>query len=844
MFGRGTIRIKSGGYGNKGKRTFKKMVLKILLFLGILTFSTAAGFAYYLIKDLPELDNISDYKPDIITKVYSENGIQIGEFATEKREIIPISRVPKLLIQAFVAAEDDRFFEHEGIDFMSILRAFIKNVRAGGVVQGGSTITQQVAKSLLTSDRTFKRKFKEAVLANRIEKSFSKNDILYLYLNQIYLGHGAYGVQAAAQSYFHKDVSDLTLAEITILAGLPQAPSKYSPARNPEKAKERRSYVLDRMVAEGYINIVDATDAMNAPIEVFPLDDINLEEAPYFTEHIRRYLEENYGADTLYKQGLTVFTTLNTDMQKAAQAAVRKNLLELDRRQGYRGPIRHVNENEIEALIASLEKKFENEPVKEGEIYEGVVTEVNDKEKYVDVKISSQTVGRIPLSDMRWARTPDTEVDFLDGRIKAPSEALSVGDLIHVKVGGTVKNEERLAFSLYQHPKAQAATMSIVPQNGYVRTMVGGYDFAKSKFNRAIQSRRQPGSAFKPIIYASALDAGYTPASIIHDSPIIYKGDEDNFAWKPKNYEDRFYGPTTLRTALTNSRNVVSIKIVQDLGLDYIIEYARRMGIRSHLDRDLSLALGSSGLSLMEVTSAFSIFPAGGKRHKPIFITKILDREGNVLEEHMPETAISAPAVDTEIDTQGEETKVKADPESGVEIREDIKIVELPESLLNLPPEYAITPQTAYIMSNLLQGVVQHGTGWRAKALKRPVGGKTGTTNDLYDAWFVGFTPDLVTASWVGFDQEAPLGKNETGSRAAAPIFVDFMKEVYEDRPVETFPIPEGIVFAKIDAKTGLLAAPDQEENVIFEAFVEGTAPTKNAMQTEVEPGMFLREEF
>lgn len=847
MFGRGTIRINSGGYGNKGKRTFKKLLIKALLILGLLAIMTAAGLAYYLIKDLPELDNITDYRPDIITKVYSENDVQIGEFATEKREIIPISKVPKLLIQAFVAAEDDRFFEHEGIDFMSILRAFIINVRAGGVVQGGSTITQQVAKSLLTSDRTFKRKFKEAVLANRIEKSFSKNDILYLYLNQIYLGHGAYGVQAAAQSYFHKDVSELTLAEITILAGLPQAPSKYSPARNPEKARERRSYVLDRMVAEGYINIVDATDAMNSPIEVFPLTNINMEEAPYFTEHIRRYLEAKYGADTLYEQGLTVFTTLNTDMQNSAQKSLRKNILALDRRQGYRGPIRHVEEVEIEELLASLQEKFEKEPVNEGEVYEGIVTEVNDKEKYVDVKISSQTIGRIPLKDMRWARTPDIEVDFLDGRIKAPSKALAIDDLILVKVGGAVENEERLAFSLHQDPKAQAAVMAIEPQSGYVKAMVGGYDFAKSKFNRAIQSRRQPGSAFKPIIYAAALDAGYTPASIIHDSPIIYKGDEDEFAWKPKNYEDRFYGPTTLRTALTKSRNVVSIKIVQDLGLDYIIEYARRMGVRSHLDRDLSLSLGSSGLSLMEVVSAFSIFPAGGKRQEPVFITKILDREGNVLEEHIPGSTQIPSEIDEDIKPDKEVAKQAdpvSDPKNDSEVPEDIKIVELPEALLNLAPEYAITPQTAYIMTNLLQGVVQHGTGWRAKALKRPVGGKTGTTNDLYDAWFVGFTPDLVTASWVGFDQEAPLGKNETGSRAAAPIFVDFMKEVYKDKPVETFPIPEGIVFAKIEAKTGLLAAPDQEEKTIFEAFKEGTAPSKTAMQTEVESGMFLREEF
>lgn len=840
MFSRKSIHIKSRGYDSKSKRTLKKLAVQTLFALTGLSLLAGVGSFYYLTKDLPSLDNIAGYRPDIITKVYSADEAQIGEFAIEKREVIPISKVPKLLIQAFVAAEDDRFFEHEGLDFISIFRAFIKNVKAGGVVQGGSTITQQVAKSLLTSERTFKRKFKEAILAYRIEKNFSKNDILYLYLNQIYLGHGAYGVQSAALNYFNKNVDELNLAEIATLAGLPQAPSKYSPASNPELARERMNYVLNRMVDEGYVNVVEATDAMNTPIEVYPIIDLNIEMAPYFTEHVRRYLERKYGPDVLYKEGLKVFTTLDIKMQKAAQAALKKGLFDLDRRQGYRGPERKVAEGEMDALLEELQKKIETRPVKEGENYKGVVVEVNSDKDYVDVKIGKDAIGRIPLKDMRWARVPNPEVDYLEGRIKDPAEALAVGDVIEVKVTGAVEKEGHLSFSLHQDPLVQGAVMAIEPQTGYVKSMVGGYDFTKSKFNRAIQSRRQPGSCFKPIIYSSALDNGYTPATIIHDSPIIYQGDEDEFTWKPKNYEDKFYGPTRLRMALQHSRNVVTIKIVQDLGLDYIIEYARRLGIKSHLDRDLSLSLGSSGLSLQEITSAFGTFPGGGIRREPIFITKIVDRDGNILEEYSPESILASKVVESQMveEEEVEEERKKEEKE------ENLRVVELPDSLKELPPGYAISPQTAYLMTSLMQGVVQHGTGWRAKALKRPVGGKTGTTNDLYDAWFIGFTPDLVAGTWVGFDQEAPLGKHETGSRAASPIFVNFMKDVYEGQPVKDFPIPDGIVFAKIDAKTGLLAAPDQTEDVIFEAFKEGTAPTKMASQAEVETGIFLREEF
>jgi len=837
-----SIHIKKRSYRASKKGKLGVLLLRAAFLVIAASFLFGTGFYFYITRDLPTLTSITDYRPGIITKVYSDDGTLIGEFATERREVIPISKAPKLLIQAFVAAEDDRFFEHEGLDFISIFRAFIKNVRAGGVVQGGSTITQQVAKSLLTSDRTLERKIKEAILAYRIESNLSKNEILFLYLNQIYLGYGAYGVQAAAQNYYNKDVDEMNLSEMAILAGLPQAPSKYSPSSNPEKARERRNYVLNRMVEEGYINIVEATDAMNTPVEVRSFKDINREISPYFTEHIRRYLEHKYGADALYREGLEVHTTVNLKMQKTAQWALKRRLIKLDKRQGYRGPVRRVSEGEIEAVLEELDKELEKGPIDKDKVYQGVVVAVNSTEKFTEVKLGKEVTGRVPLKNMKWARKPDPEVDHYDVSIKDPADILSAGDVIQVKATGTIDSEGYLGLSLHQDPLVQGAILAISPKDGFVKAMVGGFDFETSKFNRAIQSRRQPGSAFKPIIYSAAIDKGYTSATIIMDSPVIYKGDEDTFTWKPKNYEDKFYGPTTLRKALTKSRNLVTIKIAQDIGLDYLIDYTRRMGVKSHLNKDLSLSLGSSGISLLEITSAYSIFAAGGKRNEPIFITRILDRDGNVLEE-------LSPAQNFPNDREGQSESEDAGEQESAEIAGEANVSGdaaegTPEALQNLPEGYAISPQTAYIMTNILEGVVQHGTGWRAKALERPVAGKTGTTNDQYDAWFLGFTPDLVAGAWVGFDQESPLGKNETGSRAAAPVFVDFMQEVYKDRPVEAFPVPPQIEFAKIDTKSGLLAPTDQKEDVIFECFREGTAPTKAASEVIPQSVDFFRQDL
>lgn len=645
------------------------------------------GLYFYFCMGLPEVSSLKDYHPPIVTTVFSDNGSTIAEFYKERRIAVPLNEMSDKLVNAFIAAEDARFYEHMGIDVFSILRAFIKNIKAGAIVQGGSTITQQVAKSFfLTPEKSYKRKIKETILAFRINKSLTKDEILYLYLNQIYLGHGAYGVEAAAENYFGKSAKDLTLAECSVLAGLPQAPSRYSPAIHLKMAKARQKYVLDRMVKEDYITRIQAVKAFKDILVIKPGLNRYLNEVPYFSEYIRRYIEENYGSDMLYKEGLKIYTTVNVEMQHAALAAMQKGLRDLDKRQGYRGQMKH------------LTKKW-------------------DEAKNI------------------WKLVPE------------------------------------------QEPAAQSALLCIEAGTGHVKAMAGGNNFIISQFNRAVQSTRQPGSAFKPIIYSAAIDRGYTPATIIIDSPVILEGVDKAHEWKPRNYGRHFYGPTSLRAALAQSRNLVTIKIVQDIGLDYLIDYARKLGISSDLSQNLSLALGSSGISLLELTTAYSVFANHGFLIRPKFITKIVDRDGSTIEK----AATS--------------------------------------------PERAIEKTTAYIMTSMLESVVKEGTGRRAKALGRPVAGKTGTTDDFHDAWFVGYTPQYITGVWVGFDQERSLGKGETGSRAASPIWLDFMKEALKDKPSMVFQIPNGIVFSKIDTETGLRATAASKKTK-FECFKEGTEPT------------------
>ncbi len=701
------------------------------------------------------------------------------------------------MIQAFVAAEDARFFHHKGIDMLSIIRAFMKNLQAGTIVQGGSTITQQVAKSLfLTPRKSYIRKLREAILAYRINTYLKKYEILNLYLNHIYLGHGTYGIEAASQRYFGKSAEKLTLPEAALLGGLPKAPSRYSPYLHTERARMRRSYVLNRMAEDGYITEEERTITIEMPIV---LEDAEKREklAPYFTENVRRYIQKRYGTDVLYREGLEVYTTLDVAMQKAAKAAIKKGLRELDKREGYRGVLKKIPQEEFDSFLEEQAGIMEQKPLAAGQIVEALVTVIDSENKSVELRIGPHR-GVMLLKHMSWARTPNPKIAYNAATVKDPADVLHAGDVIETRILNVDDGEEGklLHLALEQDPEVQGALLCMDTKTGKIRAMIGGRDYKKSEFNRATQARRQPGSAFKPFIYTAAFDKGMTPSTIIMDNPIIYRDTLKDSFWKPQNFEQKFYGPTLLRTGLIKSRNLVTIKILKDIGIDYAADYVANLGIKSPLTRDLSMALGTSGITLREMVGAFGVFANNGKRAEPYFIKRIVDRTGHVLEEYEPVI------------------------------------------------EQVIDPRIAYITSHLLQKVVQGGTGWRVRALGRPVAGKTGTTNDLKDAWFLGFTPSLVAGVWVGFDDLRPLGKYETGSRAASPLFLYFMKEALAGTSIEFFTPPKGVVFAKIDPKTGLLAKPDSKKSV-FECFLEGTAPTKYATEdSESKEEGFFRDDL
>jgi penicillin-binding protein 1A len=742
----------------------------------IVLVAIAAILWYLWSSNLPYIGSLREYNPPIITELFSNDGEVIGRFWKEKRIVVSLDQVPKHLINAFVAAEDGGFFEHKGVDFLGICRAFIKNQLAGERKQGASTITQQVARLMLlkSMEKIYKRKAREALLSIQIEKAFSKERILFLYLNEIYLGSGAYGVEVAARTYFDKSASELNLAESAMLAGVYAAPSRYSPINDFRAAKMRQRYALNQMVEEGFITEAQKVEALETPLVIGADEENTFKKSPCFSEHIRRYLEQEYGRDLLYGGGLKVYTTMNLGMQEKAREALEKGLLELDKREGYRGPVRTLLPEEIEAFNEEAEEKLRLDPPEIGLIVQGVVEEVDDQNNQATITIGRES-GLLPLSEMEWARRPDPEVAYYDITVKSVGKVLKRGDVILCRVTEKAEPPYRWLLSLEQEPEAQGAVLAMEVGTGRVKAMVGGRDFYLSQFNRAIQSRRQPGSAFKPVIYSAALDSGMTPATLILDTPYVSAMDPEE-VWRPKNYSDTFYGPTLFRTGLILSRNVITVKILKSIGVNKVIDYARRMGIESELAPDLSLALGSSGLSLQEITTAYSVFANGGLLVKPYFIDRIEDRRGMILEENQPSF------------------------------------------------KEAIPEDTAYVMTDLLKGVINEGTGWRARALNRPAAGKTGTTNDLRDAWFIGYTTRLVTGVWVGYDDRRPMGKGETGSRAASPVWLYFMSETLEDRPVEDFIAPESVVFANIDAEKGLLASPYSEETV-FQSFKEGTEP-------------------
>lgn len=761
--------------------------------------SALAGAYYFVSRTLPQLDKLEDYNPPAVTSVYSSDGHKIAEFYRERRIVVPVNRMPQKLIQAFVAAEDAAFFEHDGLDFASIFRAALKNIRAGGIVQGGSTITQQVAKSLLlTPERKFSRKFKEAILAWRIEQNFSKREILHLYLNQIYLGHGAYGVQAAAENYFATDVENLTLAQCSMLAGLPQAPSRYSPYRHFERARRRQTYVLERMLVNGFINAAQLEQARNEKLSIHPRRNNTAAGTGYFTEQVRRYLEQEFGEQQLYTGGLEIHTTINLDMQQAAQAAVRKNLQAHDQRRGLR-PVQRVVapelwEQEFDAVPEQLETGKIYPAILSGSTAEGDLTVQYGKHSAI-----------IPRSTLKWGE-PFSLVPYAEHRAGETQPAgrnidLPMGALIHIKVLDA--KAQPIQATYFQYPEAQGALLAMDPYTGQIRAMVGGYDFATSQFNRVLQARRQAGSAIKPLIYAAALDKGYTPASIIVDSPLIYKDTDEEGEkreWKPDNYSNKFYGATTLREALDNSYNVISIKLLKEIGIRYAANYLHKLGIESDINMDLSMALGTNTLAPLELGTAYSVFANGGILISPAYIDKIYNRHGKVLKSSDPADFPTGPK-------QGQE-------------------------LIAPQKKRVMSKEIAALITNMLESVVQNGTGWRAKALKRPAAAKTGTTDNLYDAWFVGYLPQLVTVSWVGYDQQQPLGRQETGSKAAAPAWVDFMQQASPALEQRNFYIPDNMEFHPIDLQTGLLV-PEDSQNMRIEIFAPGTAPATYSIDAQ-----------
>ncbi len=711
-----------------------------------------AVFALYLQIDhsLPSVEALRNYHPPLVTSVYSADGELIGEFFVERRYLVPLSELPPHLVKAFIAAEDTRFYEHGGVDPIGILRAMMKNIQAGEIVQGGSTITQQVVKSLLlTPERSFMRKIKEAVLANRIDNSLSKNEILYLYLNQIYFGAGAYGVEAAARTYFDKHASELDLSEAALLAGLPKAPSRFSPIHHFAVARERQRYVLQRMADADFITIDEARKALAQPLQTVKPKRWSVSEMDYFTEEVRKQAEARFGHDMLYKEGLTIQTTLDLKAQRIAEKALDQGLRELDKRhKQYRGLHVNVPKDEWPSALRVLSQS--NGDLENGKVVAGLVQNFDSRSRTISLDLGTEK-ALIPQSGWQWVQVSG----------KRAEKIFRTGDVLRVKLDRQ-EGKSTWIGTVEQDPGMEGALMTISPITGRVICMVGGRNFEKSQFNRCTQALRQPGSSFKPIIYASALDKGYTEASILIDSPISYNDHSGRGAWSPSNYDRQFWGPIPLRKALIHSRNVVTVKLLESIGVNYAINYARQLGIVSQLTPTLALALGASDVTLQELLTAYSAFPGLGERVEPYLVERVLDRYGNLIEAHQ------------------------------------------------VKKEQVISAKTAYLMTDLLQGVVREGTGTKAKEINRPAAGKTGTTNELKDAWFIGYTPSVLTGVWVGYDDHTvSLGKGETGGHAACPIWVYFMKEYLKDKPVETFTIPDGIVFAKISGGSGAVASPN-----------------------------------
>ena len=763
----------------------KRFILPFFIFLIIMgALGAAAAVAVYswASQDLPSYSRVTDYKPLLVSTVYARDGSVMGYFSKERRFLVPLSAMPKYLPQAFLAIEDDKFYQHDGINYLAMVRAAIKNFQAGSIKQGASTITQQVVKRLvLSSEKSFERKIKELILAYRLEKHLSKDEILTIYLNQIFLGAGAFGVEAAARVYFAKHVNELTLAESALLAGLPQAPSKFNPLQYRDAAVARQHLVLERMLDLEMISKEQYDTALAEPLTFKSMTEPSASYGAWYLEEVRRrmidYLsEENmakqgiildrYGEEALYKSGLNIYTAMEPVHQIAAEAALRENLVDSSKRHGWGGPIEKLEAGAVEKFLT--DNPLTDAVVSGDDWAKAVITAV--EKDGAKARVGAFT-GFIPVSTMDWCRKPNIQVSGDGaGKITDARKVVAVNDVVWVSISPkqepplvsaqAIQPGTLLQLVLEQYPEVQGALVSLEAATGDVLALVGGYSFQDSKFNRATQARRQPGSAFKPVVYSAALDQGFTATSVVLDAPIVFVNPYTGKVWRPENYGGKFSGPTILRTALAKSLNMCTVRVAQQIGIPAVIDRALALGLDAKFPNELAVSLGAVAVSPLNLTEAYTAFARGGTRVKARLITSVKDAWGKEIAVFPPETA------------------------------------------------QAISPQNAYVMEDMLKNVVNAGTAARARVLGRPIAGKTGTANEEQDAWFMGFTPYMVVGTYVGYDQVTPMGRGETGGRTALPAFVKYMQQVQDSYPPDDFRMPEGITMTQVSADGKTITVP------------------------------------
>jgi penicillin-binding protein 1A len=800
----------------------------LLRFLGLLF---AAGTTLFLVgvggatallwhysQGLPDYSQLQDYEPPVMTRVHAADGSLLAEYAKERRLYLPIQAVPKLVKDAFIAAEDKNFYEHPGIDVSGIMRAamsYVENYGKNRHPQGASTITQQVAKNFLLGNQvTFDRKIKEMLLALKIERTYSKDKILELYLNEIYLGFGAYGVAAASLLYFDKSVHELTLPEAAYLAALPKGPNNYNPFRRHDDAVARRNYVIDRMVEDGFASAAEGETAKKASLVVTARPpDTHIFAAEYFAEEVRRYLVEHYGEKKLYEGGLSVRTTLDPKLQALARKTMVNGLVNFDESKGYRGPVTKIDmSGDWGVKLADVKSLADVDPW-----HMAVVLEADEQSARIGLQpprdpggniVKAREVGIVPLDGVKWAKPATGPAR----PIQHVNQVLSPGDVIYVEPLPDKPGQYRLR----QVPEISGAMVVEDPHTGRVLAMVGGFSFDQSQFNRATQALRQPGSSFKPIVYAAAIDNGYTPSTIVMDAPIEVDMGAGGGIWKPENYGGQFYGPSTLRFGLEQSRNVMTVRLAQDIGMPMIAKYAERFGVYDQLPPYLSYALGAGETTLMRMVTAYAMIDNGGRRVIPTLIDRIQDRYGHTIYKH-------------------DERVCQGCDATSWHDQEEPTLIDHREKVLD--------PMTAYQITSMMEGVVQRGTATVVRDVGKPIAGKTGTTNDEKDVWFIGFSPDIVCGVYMGYDKPRHIANNATGGHLAAPVVRDFLKVALADKPPIPFPMPRGIKLVRVDAKTGMRAPPG-DPRVILEAFKPGTAPpdTYSVIGTDTANGKPLPE--